>query len=107
MYSNVNLKLKYEEILKKCETKHWYNSELLEIALEFGKNKHKGQERKISGDPYFIHPIRVAINLIDEPDSDLDLIIAALLHDTVEDTTTTFEEIEKNFGKKTEILVNG
>ena len=107
MINDLDLKMKYEELLDKCSKKQWFNKELLVKALEFGNLKHLKQKRKISDEPYFIHPIRVAINLIDEPDTDIDVIVAALLHDTVEDTETTYNEIESNFGRKIEILVNG
>ena len=76
-------------------------------ALNFGEKKHSNQKRKYNEDPYFIHPIRVAKNMITETDTNRDLIIGALLHDTVEDTNTEFEEIEKDFGSGVKILVWG
>lgn len=73
-------------------------------ATKFAAEKHQFQKRKnAEKTPYIIHPIFVAYHLIvighlgDRTD-DTDIIIAALLHDTVEDTQTTFEEIEKKFG---------
>ncbi len=68
-------------------------------------NKHQGQFRK-SGEPYYIHPIEVA-KIVADLKLDRDSIIAALLHDVVEDTDTPLEEIEKKFGKDVASLVNG
>lgn len=69
-------------------------------ALEFAKLKHEGQVRKVSNEPYFSHPLIVSYLLVSFKDSKNldDLICASLLHDTLEDTDTTFEEIAKEFG---------
>lgn len=69
-------------------------------ALSFAADKHRFQKRKDSaGTPYINHPINVALTLADVgKETDLDLLTAAILHDTIEDTQTTPEEIEKNFG---------
>src|SRR4026209_2713188 len=69
-------------------------------AANFAAKKHKDQKRKgQDGEPYINHPIEVANLLVDAGKiADPDMIIAALLHDTVEDTDATFEEIEKRFG---------
>ncbi len=69
-------------------------------AASFAAEKHKDQKRKGSnGEPYINHPIEVAnlltnVGAIDDPE----MIVAALLHDTVEDTDATFDEIESKFG---------
>ena len=73
-------------------------------ALEFAEEAHKGQKRK-NGKPYIIHPIRIANKLI-EKGEDEEVIISALLHDVVEDTEKTIEEIEKEFGKEVAEIVN-
>ena len=73
-------------------------------AYEFSKEKHGAQMRKFSGLPYFSHPKEVA-RIIENLTSDEDLIITALLHDTLEDTDTTYEEIKDRFGKKIADLV--
>lgn len=76
---------------------------LSEKALIFATKKHKGQKRKYGEDDYIIHPVRVAKSL--EEIDDIDLYCAALLHDTLEDTDTTYEEIKSEFNKKIADLV--
>jgi len=70
-------------------------------CIQFAALKHKDQRRLDDAkSPYINHPIRVATILAVEGNiSDEIVLMAALLHDTVEDTATTFEEIEENFGK--------
>lgn len=76
--------------------------QLIFKALTFAAEKHKNQRRKDSiGTPYINHPIGVAANIIEfGQDNDTATIIAAILHDTIEDTNTTYEEILDNFGKE-------
>ena len=71
-------------------------------AIEFSAAKHEGQFRKDKNKtPYIIHPMGVSYSLFREGDvRDLDTLIAALLHDTLEDTDATYEEISKIFGEK-------
>lgn len=71
-------------------------------ATEFAADKHRHQVRKdAEATPYIIHPIRLANHLMTVGHvRDPDIIIGALLHDTVEDTETTFEEIEQRFGAR-------
>lgn len=81
------------------------NLKRIEKAYEFGKLAHDGQKR-MSGEPYFMHPIAVALKLIDlGPDEDM--IIAALLHDVSEDTDFTLDDIEERFGPNVRNLVCG
>ncbi len=77
-------------------------------ALTFAADKHRNQRRKGADQtPYINHPITVANILINEADiTDECVLIAALLHDTVEDTDTTFEEIEQRFGKTVRDIVS-
>ena len=75
----------------------------IEKAYLFAEKKHEGQIRK-SGDPYISHCIGVAMILADLQGGPA-TIIAGLLHDTIEDTGTTKEEIEKEFGKEVADLV--
>ncbi|XP_043274290.1 guanosine-3',5'-bis(diphosphate) 3'-pyrophosphohydrolase MESH1 isoform X4 [Venturia canescens] len=76
-------------------------------AANFAAIKHTNQRRKDAAEtPYINHPLGVANILIQEGNvHDPDVIVAALLHDTVEDTDTTFEEIEMNFGSKVRKIV--
>lgn len=74
-------------------------------AYAFAKNAHSGQFR-LSGEEYFIHPENVAEILFDL-DFDADTIIAALLHDVLEDTSVTEEEISNLYGKNVLLLVQG
>jgi GTP pyrophosphokinase len=77
----------------------------LEHAIDYATAKHKGQKRK-SGKPYITHPLSVAYNLI-EWDMDIDSVLAGVLHDTVEDTDATTDEIENLFGRDVAFLVEG
>ncbi len=74
-------------------------------AFSFADVSHAGQVRK-SGEPYIIHPIAVA-EIVAELELDTDSIIAALLHDVLEDTAATHEEIAKRFGEPVAMLVEG
>jgi len=76
------------------------NAKKLLLAVNFAADKHQHQRRKNKEKtPYINHPLRVA-NILAEADiDDIDILIAAILHDTVEDTDTTFDEIESTFGK--------
>ena len=79
----------------------------LVAATDFAARKHKDQRRKDSDQtPYINHPIGVAQILSKEGSvTDVDVLIGALLHDTVEDTECTFEEIEKEFGSRVKSIV--
>ncbi|NLC16792.1 MAG: bifunctional (p)ppGpp synthetase/guanosine-3',5'-bis(diphosphate) 3'-pyrophosphohydrolase [Clostridiales bacterium] len=94
-----------EEIISKI--RHYYpgDSKLLEHALSFAEEAHKGQKRE-SGEPFFTHPIGVADILIDLG-MDVATICAALLHDILEDTAVTEEQLKKNFGEEVCELVKG
>ena len=77
----------------------------LEKAFSFAEEAHQGQLRK-SGEPFFIHPVAVA-KMLAEMDMDMDSIIAGVLHDVVEDTETTSQDIEAAFGPEVAYLVDG
>lgn len=66
-------------------------------ALVFAYKAHDGQVRKYTGEPYIVHPIAVAALVASITDNQ-DMIAAALLHDTVEDTDVTIEDIQREFG---------
>ncbi len=78
---------------------------IIEKAYRTACDAHKNQKRR-SGEPYIIHPICVAIILADL-EMDKETIVAALLHDVVEDTTMTSEQIRDMFGEEVETLVDG
>lgn len=77
-------------------------------CIDFAAKKHANQRRKdAAGTPYINHPIGVANILISEGNiDDEEVLLAAILHDTVEDTDTTFEEIEKHFGANVKKIVS-
>ena len=74
-------------------------------AFSYGEYQHRHETRKESEEPYFIHCTGVALSLLSEPDVDKDFVIAALLHDTVEDTDTTIELLEEKYGSKVATVV--
>ena len=78
---------------------------MLNRAYVYTVQKH-GTQKRASGDPYFSHPIEVA-GLMTELKLDQETIVTALLHDTVEDTLATIEEVEKLFGPEVARLVDG
>lgn len=69
----------------------------IQLAHEFARLQHTGQVRKYTGESYITHPIAVT-ELVSQFVQDEDVLCAALLHDVVEDTPTTIEEIEEKFG---------
>lgn len=75
-------------------------------ARKYGKEKHEGQTRKTDGTPMFNHPIRVA-GILKDAGFDEEVVMAGYLHDTVEDTDATLEEIENLFGKRVAEIVAG
>ena len=78
---------------------------LIERAVAYAQNKHKEQKRK-DGSPYIIHPLAVA-KIVTEMGLDIDAVLGALLHDCIEDTDASHEEIEKIFGQTVAELVEG
>lgn len=99
--------IQIEDLLKQVRTYIEEEEELSFIldAYNFAFEKHFGQKR-ITGDDYITHPLNVAY-ILTEVKADAKAISAALLHDTLEDCTTTLEEIEQRFGKEVAFLVNG
>lgn len=79
--------------------------ELIRRAYNYAEKKHFGQKR-ISGDDYILHPLNVAL-ILTEISADAPCMAAALLHDTIEDSDATKEEIEKLFGSEVALLVDG
>ena len=81
------------------------NEDLLRRAYDYGRRMHEGQFRH-SGEPYFTHPVAVAA-ILTEMRLDDATIITALLHDTIEDTKSTYSEVERLFGREVAELVDG
>jgi len=81
------------------------NEDLLRAAYEYGRDMHEGQFRH-SGEPYFCHPIEVAMILAKMRLDDA-TIVTALLHDTIEDTRSTYTEVAEKFGAVVAELVDG
>lgn len=81
------------------------NADLIRRAYAYGKAMHDGQFRK-SGEPYFTHPVAVAAILTEQRLDDA-TIVTALLHDTIEDTRSTYTEIAQMFGEEVAELVDG
>src|SRR3990172_3811479 len=82
-----------------------YEVERLEGAYEFSRKAHEGQLRK-SGDPYIQHPLEVS-GILADMHMDYQTLVAALLHDVIEDTPTAKNDIRKQFGKGVAELVDG
>ena len=93
-----------ESSLRRCTDDGQY--ELVLKAFEFANEAHKGVRRR-SGEPYILHPIAVAKIVVDEIGLGCKSICAALLHDVVEDTDFTVEDIQRLFGDKIASLVEG
>ncbi len=81
------------------------NMALIDQAVEYAREKHKDQKRK-DGSPYIIHPLAVA-QIVAEMGLDLDAILGALLHDCIEDTDASHDDIAKRFGHTVAELVEG
>lgn len=81
------------------------NAKMIARAYEYGRKMHEGQYRH-SGEAYFTHPVAVAAILTEQQLDDA-TIITALLHDTIEDTRSTYAEIERQFGNEVAELVDG
>ncbi|MFN3971580.1 MAG: RelA/SpoT family protein [Gemmobacter sp.] len=81
------------------------NADLIRRAYAYGRRMHDGQMRK-SGEPYFTHPVAVAAILTEQRLDDA-TIVTALLHDTIEDTKSTYSDIARDFGPEVAELVDG
>jgi len=98
--------IRFEDILEKVERYHPdADFELLRRAYIFSAREHRGQVR-MSGEPYLVHPLEVAALLADMK-LDVVTVSAGLLHDTVEDSLTTIEDLERYFGPDIARIVNG
>ena len=95
------------EILKKSILDYHPSTDLslIEKAYKVADKAHSGQKRK-SGEPYIIHPLCVAI-ILAQLELDKETIIAGILHDVIEDTEVTYEDISREFGEEVALLVDG
>jgi (p)ppGpp synthase/HD superfamily hydrolase len=80
---------------------------LLDSALIFAVRAHARQQRKATDIPYIVHPVGVMLVLMEFGESDPELLAAALLHDTVEDTGVTLDELRACFGARVAEIVQG
>lgn len=87
-------------------TQHKQKVEIITKAFEFARKAHNGTKRR-SGEPYIMHPLAVARIVVNEIGLGSTSICAALLHDVVEDTDYTLEDIEREFNPKIASIVNG
>ena len=96
----------YQELIKSVRKYHPSDDiSMIEKAYQVAYKAHEGQVRK-SGEPYIIHPLCVAIILADL-ELDKESIVAGLLHDVVEDTIMTSEQLRQEFGEEVELIVDG
>lgn len=82
----------------------YLNTELLDRAIVFAVKAHAGTERRGKGYPYIIHPME-AVEIVATMTADQELLAAAILHDTVEDTEVTVEQLKAEFGERVASLV--
>lgn len=96
-----------DELLQKLK-KNFSDAEFQELkaAYDFSATAHEGQKRQ-TGEPYFIHPCAVVNILVDLGFDDVSTLVAAFLHDILEDTPVTSDELEQKFGKEVLELVEG
>jgi len=98
--------LNQEDLIKKIKAyNRFLNPETLSKAYSFALKAHKNQKRD-SGDPYLIHPVAVA-DILSDLKLDSATIATGLLHDTIEDTNVTYNNVVKEFGKEVADLVEG
>lgn len=96
----------YEDLIQRVRKYHPSDDiSMIEKAYAVASEAHKNQRRK-SGEPYIIHPLNVAIILADL-ELDKETIVAGLLHDVVEDTAITEEDLKREFGEDVALLVDG
>ena len=97
----------YDELMKACDRKVSEEGKVrIKKAFEFANTAHAGVKRK-SGEPYIIHPLSVAKIVVEEIGLSATSIISALMHDVVEDTDYTLEDISNLFGEKVASIVDG
>ena len=95
----------FEDLIKKIKDYNPDEVDIITKAYNYAKDLHEGQFRQ-SGEPYIIHPLNVAY-ILAEMHADRDTVCAGLLHDTIEDTKATKEDIENLFNPQIANLVDG
>nr|WP_294681506.1 bifunctional (p)ppGpp synthetase/guanosine-3',5'-bis(diphosphate) 3'-pyrophosphohydrolase [uncultured Anaerotignum sp.] len=96
----------YRELIEKIKTYHPSDDfSMVEKAYKLAVDAHKEQKRK-SGEPYIIHPLKVAF-ILAELELDMETITAGILHDIIEDTPYTYEDISRMFSEEIAALVDG
>ena len=96
----------YQELIEKIKTYHPSNDfSMVEKAYKLAVDAHKDQKRK-SGEPYIIHPLKVAY-ILAELELDMETIVAGILHDIIEDTEYSYEDISNLFSEEIAALVDG
>lgn len=96
----------YKELIDKIKTYHPSDDfSMVEKAYKLAVDAHKEQKRK-SGEPYIIHPLKVAY-ILAELELDMETITAGILHDIIEDTPYTYEDITRLFSEEIAALVDG
>ena len=96
----------YDSLMRTIATRNMnVDMDAIERAIRYAENKHASQKRK-DGSPYIIHPLAVA-EIVAEIGLDTDAILGALLHDCIEDTDSTYDEIARQFGSTVAALVEG
>ena len=101
-----NPEVLYDTLIKRVRKYHPSTDiSMIEKAYKIAREAHEGQFRK-SGEAYIIHPLWVGM-ILAELELDKETIVAGILHDVVEDTVMTEQEIEMEFGKEVALLVDG
>ena len=106
MDNNTNVELMYNELRHQAASQFSVEeAAIIDKAFSVARERHDGQMRS-SGEPYIIHPVAVA-KIVLEYGMDYQSVAAAMLHDTVEDTDLTLEDVKKDFGEDISALVDG
>ncbi len=95
----------FEEFFEEVKSNSYYDTDKIMKAYQLAREKHKDQRRR-SGEPYIMHPVAVA-RILFQIGMDNECIIAALLHDVVEDTDFTVDDVKREFGDEIALLVDG
>ncbi|MCD7796559.1 MAG: bifunctional (p)ppGpp synthetase/guanosine-3',5'-bis(diphosphate) 3'-pyrophosphohydrolase [Clostridiales bacterium] len=95
----------FADFFEKIKSNSQYDSEKIKSAYDLAHDAHKNQRRR-SGEPYIMHPVAVA-KILFQLGMDNECIISALLHDVVEDTQYTIDDIKERFGAEVALLVDG